>query len=684
MIAIIRKEFRGTLAYFILLLFLIAMGIVHQLLTEPLDQWSALKPLQERDNDGLVAAIVTACIALPLAWRLFASEADNKTIEFLDALPVSRTRVFFAKLIVALLVINIPDALSYAWTLMVGALAKTSLQTGAYVFIIAQEAFRDLVFNFFILGLAFLFSFFRGFGWLFFPLLFISVRWIKPWMPGLSLLLPDAVFAERYEGEVMVLPYRSFVACTAVALLAYVLSWRLFCGRGTDILTKARALGRRGSVRLLFGVGIAIAVVVGAVISARERMNTQQAKQATDDDAARRLAQVEFEDFGLAEARTKYYVIHYPESLRDTGRALVARADEAHDFIRTRLDAAPSHDPIQVDGTAPLAHAGRLGQTVGASIGLDLKASPDPLLVLAHETAHFYAEALAHQRLAAHGNATRFFHEGLALHLANAFLLAHGGLRAANANNSTASSKTNSDGRIRTTAPIGWEIELAWLDRFQATRLDEVMNASAYTQRYGEEAIYAVGQVFVESLVELDGPNALPAVLKAFGRDNAPNNLEGEALFRDAFQAAHLSYDAVASRTQLRVAAFAKRYKHLLDALPALSGSIEADDQFVRLRPHLPSDGADGSDGFNALDTRDACDACDHPEGRTFHVIARFRPSDEAKGDELYAGQFEGGTYRIARSIFPSNTVSFQLGVRVALDSQPSVILWTPWTTLSL
>ncbi|MBK8010694.1 MAG: ABC transporter permease [Deltaproteobacteria bacterium] len=649
MTALLKKEFRGTLGYFLLLLFLAAVSTIHEILTSPIDQWSAQRLIKEM---GTANAFVTAILTLPLAHRLLAAESDNKTIEFLDALPVTRTRVFFSKFIVANVVMSVPSWLQYAWTFMLGSISRTSLQSGAYIDIITQDILRDFVFTFFVLGLAFLFSYFRGYGWFFFPLLFGAIKWVEPWVPHLSLILPETVFEKRFEGEQMLLPYRSLAACAAVALGAYVLSWRLFCGRGGELLAQTRALSQRWPTRILFVVGIVVAVVGGSFMAARDKM-TEEGKR-TDDS----VGGVDFEDFHLTEARTRYYVIHYPASLRETGRLLVGRADEAHEFIRERLRVAPSSDPIQVDGTAPLAHAGRAGQTVGASIGLDLKASHDPLLVLAHETAHFYAEELAHRRLAAKPNSTRFFHEGIAQYLGFAFV-------------------GDSDAIERA------GIEAAWLDRFQATKLDAVMDADTYIQKYGEEGLYTVGLIFVESLIELEGSDALPAVIEAFGREGAPNNLAGEALFRDAFQAAHLSYDAVVSRTRVKIASFADHHEHLLDALPSLSGSLDADDDFVRLRP----------DGIEASDAVAAEDLTFHRGGYRFRVVARFRSGAQSRS-ETYSGRLQGGEFWIPRAMFPSNTVSFQLGFVADREREREregegerehrLTLWSPWTRLSL
>ena len=96
--SLFRKELRSLAPFLALVLFFEALNWVFMFLTEFPDQYPLSKILHSEDGGQVLMFVV----AFALASGLLVRERDEGTLAFLDALPVSRARIFFSKFVLAL------------------------------------------------------------------------------------------------------------------------------------------------------------------------------------------------------------------------------------------------------------------------------------------------------------------------------------------------------------------------------------------------------------------------------------------------------------------------------------------------------------------------------------------------------------------------------------------------------
>ena len=108
MIRLIAKELRQLSPIALLWVALLVVGWAMRLFAGRVDEESFGSWYEGALGPGVEpgVAIVASLIVLVTAWSLFPREHDDSTIDFLRALPVSRARVFAAKVLAAMLLLG--------------------------------------------------------------------------------------------------------------------------------------------------------------------------------------------------------------------------------------------------------------------------------------------------------------------------------------------------------------------------------------------------------------------------------------------------------------------------------------------------------------------------------------------------------------------------------------------------
>jgi hypothetical protein len=165
--------------------------------------------------------------------------------------------------------------------------------------------------------------------------------------------------------------------------------------------------------------------------------------------------------------------------------------------------------------------------------------------VFVHESAHVIAATASNRRLQDHSNYTLFFNEGLAEWLSYEIL----GLE-----------KQRS--ALRLLAALAWQ-------RFDL-RFSDFLYAGSLRARFDENLIYALGESWVSSLVAVCGVHAPGATLRAMARTDAPQQLRGEAFWRDTLQAIDCNLTAVNGDFALTM----RGYQSQIADVPHLNGTV--------------------------------------------------------------------------------------------------------------
>src|SRR5262245_38407434 len=122
---LLRKELRSAMPFLALVLFFGSLNWMFLLLTENPYQFPLSKALSAENRAE--TQMTTFVVAFALALGLLVRERDEGTLAFLDGLPVSRSRIFFAKVAIAIGVLWLLPIADLLFNATVHALSRTSL-----------------------------------------------------------------------------------------------------------------------------------------------------------------------------------------------------------------------------------------------------------------------------------------------------------------------------------------------------------------------------------------------------------------------------------------------------------------------------------------------------------------------------------------------------------------------------
>ena len=238
---------------------------------------------------------------------------------------------------------------------------------------------------------------------------------------------------------------------------------------------------------------------------------------------------------------------------------------------------------------------------------------------LAHELTHAHAFLLEGKATWAQQSHTHFYSEGLAMWVA-ADALGH-------------------DPGPPHLAGAIWATDQA--------RFDELVESARHQARHDITQSYVLGQVFVDALIGVAGPEAIPCVSRALGAVGE-REVPGLALWYGLAETCRFDLDAVQDRWRAELAASAAA----LPPLPRMSASVVGDEVRVTVDPP----GAALRCGFR---------------GEATDEVIRWR----------YEAADPGGVCRIPNDVRAGPTFQYQVGVDLqAPEGEPYRTLFLPWT----
>jgi ABC-type transport system involved in multi-copper enzyme maturation permease subunit len=621
MFSLWRKELRSMLPFLLLILFVSLLNAADECLSYQPD----LRPLAA-SADGYVLlprefSYMLFVLVFALGVGLLVRDHDEGTLEFLDSLPVSRTRVFIAKFVVAELALCIVPLTNVSIAVVLHALSRTSLNRSFHPDILFTSLLLHMCQFTVFLSLAMALSFLRRFAWVAICLVFWTYIVLRDLVPGISVVNIFALADPEFEGQRWLVPTKLLWVQLPLAAALLGFAYAMFVGGG-DRLLKAydkMAKTRVGGAVLIAGAGLAV-VLCFSVIS--WVMVTEPASGDYDP------APATYVSWSTARARTRHYSFVYPTNLADRARGLIDGADEVHVAVREFLEAEPDAGQISVDMSSRIArHA---GQAYWKSIRLDPLASDDPdklRAILGHETTHVFADRISNSRLTDAFNSIRFFHEGLASYLEH---------RLFGSDESVAS--------LRTVA--------ATIRHRRLVEFDELVDNDRFRAKHDTNLVYPLGEVFVAALVDRYGDAAPAALLRSFGRKDAPERLAGIELWQDTFQAAGYNLDETLDAFYARLDSLAEEHRPFIETLPRPRGAVKFESGYVGVQVFA-----------------------DPPVG--WQLTCRFR-QDSADQDHQYLSAVEGyeNTFWVTSEELPGSTFWYQVGLRETGDER---VIFEPW-----
>ncbi|MEM7390775.1 MAG: hypothetical protein AAF492_00385, partial [Verrucomicrobiota bacterium] len=406
-----RKEAWQLLPYLSLMLLLGLLTIVFNGLTEYLDQlpYGYLWPTDPLENS--MYNILHFFLAFTLGLGLLIREVDQKTIEFLDTLPISRTGQFGIKAIMGMLVLSLYPALEWWISILDFKLNRNSVFTSMPHQALFFQFFVSncQMFCFFAFGL--LLSFMRRFAWIMAGILLGILFWVERYEPAWKVFNPFRLFPLLLEGEAIKPAWKTIGSSLGLGLVGLVGAWALFQprdGRWSQFYQRMKETRWGAGLLALTSVAIGIGGFAAFMMVFED---------AAEESAAALEAGVYFPEAGRSRAENEFYLFSFPSSHKEQALELLDASPEIARRVALFFGRKQEVDPpITVDMTDSL-DRGHAGLAFWNRVRIDagyLNDLDEAKAILAHETVHVLIDRISDRKLEPLFNSIKVFHEGLA------------------------------------------------------------------------------------------------------------------------------------------------------------------------------------------------------------------------------------------------------------------------------
>ena len=475
------------------------------------------------------------------AYSLFPREYEDRTIEFLHTLPITRKQLFWSKWAAATCLIALVFALTEVGAFSIQLFNHNSLTSGEFSLSNSLKLYLKAL-TLASVGLAhgLLLSLARYFGIF---LLFLAgwcASQIESKFPQINYLSPLSMGENTFYGTHLSLPWEIMGFHLALALVSLLVAEYFWSRRGHQ---STRVFHKLKDWPKLVGC---LSFFACFVLFLAWAVSSDEGDYEVTD-------QPRFETFESARVATEHYHFTFPLQFREAALGLASRADGLYQNAFEHLGEAGRQDLIVGDLTN--VSDTHLGIAAKGKLRMDITANKeDGLLdhILCHETCHVLAYRLSGKRGERYGNLLSTFHEGTASYYAYSL---------------TESSRDLGDSRRQALA----------LQKLHKLKLEDLFDSDALQKRLDDGAKYALGEVWVAAIVDAYGPKAPAKIWKAVARV-APDDLQGEVFWRDTFQAAGLSLEKVRAAWEARFKALEAQERDWLKSLPKLSVRAERDE----------------------------------------------------------------------------------------------------------
>lgn len=489
-----------------------------------------------------MAAVATAdaVLAFAVGSRLLMQPRDSGALTFLDGLPLTRGAILRSRMLAALAALGLGPFAQALAGLALHQLSATSAHGPVPLTAWAVPAAALVALMALWLCIGMLLGFLHRASWLVVVLCVYARDELEDRLPWLDIVDPIDVVDLTWVGASPRLSSPRLLVMAAFAAICLAGASWLFSPRGDRLADLVDRVGGHPLVRL--ALGAAFAVAVGAWLAF-----------ATSEDVLESSPPL----LGLPPPRitTEHLVLTYRPERDLVAHGVMDEAELIHQRVAELLGA--TRVDITLDGTQALRAHGRAGEASTRHIRLDLSGRKGRVLdTLAHELAHVYVHEVS-------GIRERFLHEGIAEIVAE---------------------------RVR---PHHHELEAHWqqaalLSASRDLRLDVLLDNDATLRFLSEDAFYSCGSTFLDTLVQMHGPQILKQVLHA--RPSAPGGSDRKVTWAYAFAAAGADLFAVEAAWRARLEAMQPSLGAAPELAQVLYAIPELENHRVRVRSAVEAD----------------------------------------------------------------------------------------------
>lgn len=597
LLALFAKDTAGVAGYWAGAGAIIALGVADVLAGDPLTE----PYFGEGDGVGALGFVLST-LAFGVGVAMPAREFRDGSVEFLDALPARRTLRYASALLAGLAPVLVMVGSVFALDTL-GRLLRHDpgdLPFASSLFALASLCAAVTLSGY---GAGLLLAWLGELAWgVWFVGLFAGLLVAEWWRPFSAYLPGDGTWADLDFVAGAPVPRWDLAAVwLAAGALGALLSWLVYLGPG-DAIVKAGSRLRTG-VRyaggcLLYGLALPFLGLLG--LADTLQFLTAPALSTQDVGTLRFL---------------------YVDDARHT-EPLLAQAQALDAQVRG-WTGTPAY-------TVDVEIVSRGQYHVGKFNGGKIRLGPDEgPATLAHELTHAHAFQLAGRALHRHFDHTRFLNEGYAMFVEQAVV-------------------------VDPVARAEIEATAGAIARTHQADFDRLVEDEERSKELDMMQVYPLGYVFVQALVDVDGPRAPARAISALGKIDG--DLPGIALWYTLADRADFDLDRVLEAYDARLRAFGDA----LGPLPQLTASPAKDEQVTD--PDV---------------TRTYLAVADHA-ATGLRLMCRFRDSKDADIEHWSeSGVRSDGRCYIPGRRLANATFDYQLGFTLPNGG----LVFLPWAT---
>ena len=559
---LLKKELRAIVPMMILCFLVISGDVLFRPFTERMDEssWVSISAIEPGSGDSL--AVVFALLAFFVAYAAFPREHDEGTMAYLSALPVTPSRIFVAKVGAGLGVlvafcmigqltnwlIQLPNPQSFSGHQF---RADVAITAGAL-----QAIFTSIVYAHGLLA-----SSLRRFGLLPYVLAFWVVVAVEQMMPELSWLNPASICRFNYEGSRLIVPWLPIVVHAIASALVLAAGYAAWMGPFERLRDLAAPKTEGRSLITTLGIGCVTAVIGVLVVGLFVFYSFRQAESGALDEPDESVS------WQTAEIRSQRYAFVYPTNLRARAQRLAGASDGILEQVRALLDAeVPALITVDLAETS----GQHEGIAAGSRIRMGLLNQDDKRLqyILAHESTHVIQDRESDGRLVERGAFTRFFVEGSAEWVAY-----------------EAGPNLDDERRqSRIVAAATWSRH--------RLELEDVVDETRLHERFDTTLVYSLGETWTDAIAQACGRRSIGALMRAIGREEAPEEVDALGIWQDALQHIGCSEAEVRVRWERAMTALAEEEHAAIKTIPRMGAGVigvEQDHTLVETELDRPS-----------------------------------------------------------------------------------------------
>src|SRR5438552_3480634 len=323
---LLRKEIRSLVPFLGLVLFFNLLDWADEFLTKLPDQYPLAKVLEESTGGH----VMMFTVAFALAASLLVREGDDRTLAFLDGLPLSRTRVFLTKVGLALGVLWLLPLSDVLLKIVLCSWSRTSLEPKLWWQPLVTAAFLDVISCVVFLSFGLALSFLRRFSLFLLGILICSYLLLQEWqIPFVTLFNIFDLGEPAFQGRHWLIPKSKLAVQLGFAAVCFGIAFAAFQMMGDAAQRLAERVKRRRGAVVIGGAGMAMAVVlwIGLIVYWGEHSDTDNRRK------------VSYQEWSTSRARTARYEFLYPENHGTLVSQLLDRADSVENRVRQFLNA---------------------------------------------------------------------------------------------------------------------------------------------------------------------------------------------------------------------------------------------------------------------------------------------------------------------------------------------------------